>query len=147
MKPDETGKLTGLQPCFNDIMLLNSDKIQVVVSGPEHFRNRLSCHLVTLGVVTGASRSPLRSLGASFDQDFKTENTFLEPPSFTFAILVKFGKPLSLSDAEKQVHTVVASRLDDCSSLFGCPYMTLNCLQLIQFLQLMRISRRQSYLP
>ena len=38
-------------------MLLNSDKAEIVVSGPEHFRNRLSRHLTTLDGIFGTVAS------------------------------------------------------------------------------------------
>ena len=48
IKPDETNQLTKLQACLKDIktwmtcnfLMLNSDKTEVIVLGPERLRNK-----------------------------------------------------------------------------------------------------------
>ena len=103
MEPGETSKLIGLQTCLHGIktwmtinfLLLNSDKTEIVVFGPEDFRNRLPRFLVTLDGITLASSTPVRNLGVNFDQDlsFKSQikcmKRFLELPSLTFERFLK----------------------------------------------------------
>ncbi len=70
MKPDETEPLVKLQACLRDIkdwmsrnfLLLNSDKTEVIILGPEHLRKGLD------GVAM-ASSATVRNLGVIFDQD------------------------------------------------------------------------------
>ena len=77
MKPDETNRLARLQACLKDIktwmtqncLLLNSDKTEVILFGPERFREKLSSYIVTLNGISLASSSPVRNLGVIFDQN------------------------------------------------------------------------------
>ena len=70
MKPDETNRLVRLQACLKDIktwmtqnyLLLNSDKTEVVLFGPERFRDKLSSYIVTLDGISLASSSTVRTL-------------------------------------------------------------------------------------
>ena len=56
MKPDETNRLVRLQAFLKDIktwmtqncLLINSDKTEVVLFGPQCFREKLSSYKVTL---------------------------------------------------------------------------------------------------
>ena len=66
----ETNKLVRLQACLKDIktwitqnfLLLNSDKIDVTVFGPECFKEKLSRYIVTLDGISLASTSTVRDL-------------------------------------------------------------------------------------
>ena len=50
-------------------LLLNSDKTEVVIFGPEHFREKLSSYIGTLDGISLASSSTVRNLGVIFDQN------------------------------------------------------------------------------
>ena len=77
MKPDETNQLSKLQVCLKDMniwmtrsfLLLNSDKTEVIVLGPQHLRNTLSNDILTLDGTALASSSTARNLGVVLDQD------------------------------------------------------------------------------
>jgi len=74
MKPDETNSLVRLQACLKDIktwmtqncLLLNSDKTEVVIFRSEHFREKLSCYIVSLDGISLASSTTVRNLGVIF---------------------------------------------------------------------------------
>ena len=57
----------------DNFLLLNSDKTEDVVFGPEHVRDRLSRHLITVGGITLASI--VSNLGVTFDQDLSFKIT------------------------------------------------------------------------
>lgn len=89
-----------------------ADKTEVVVSGREHLRNILSCHLVILDHMTYQILCPL-NLTVSITVFFHLYN------------IVKLRKILSQSNAEKIVLVFITSRLDDCNSSFiECPKMS-----------------------
>uniref|UniRef100_A0A3Q3R4Q7 Reverse transcriptase domain-containing protein n=1 Tax=Monopterus albus TaxID=43700 RepID=A0A3Q3R4Q7_MONAL len=144
MKPNESGQLVKLQACLKDIkawmtcnfLLLNSDKTEVIVLGPENLRNLLSNHIVTLDDIALASSTTVRNLGVIFDQNmsFKSHiNQVSRSAFFHLRNIAKIRSILSQSDAEKLVHAFVTSRLDYCNSLLsGCPNNSLKSLQLIQ---------------
>ncbi|XP_061590906.1 uncharacterized protein LOC133456448 [Cololabis saira] len=137
MKPDETEPLVKLQACLRDIkdwmsrnfLLLNSDKTEVIILGPEHLRKGLD------GVAM-ASSATVKNLGVVFDQDLSFKpyvNQVCKIAFFHLRNIAKIRKILSQSDAEKLVHAFVSSRLDYCNVLLaGCPSNLLNRLQLIQ---------------
>uniref|UniRef100_A0A3Q3K2M1 Reverse transcriptase domain-containing protein n=1 Tax=Monopterus albus TaxID=43700 RepID=A0A3Q3K2M1_MONAL len=144
MKPNESGQLVKLQACLKDIkawmtcnfLLLNSDKTEVIVLGPENLRNLLSNHIVTLIDIALSSSTTVRNLGVIFDQNmsFKSHiNQASRSAFFHLRNIAKIRSILSQSDAEKLVHAFVTSRLDYCNSLLsGCPNNSLKSLQLIQ---------------
>ncbi|XP_075330633.1 uncharacterized protein LOC142388967, partial [Odontesthes bonariensis] len=144
IKPDETNRLVRLQACLKDIktwmtqncLLLNSDKTEVVIFGPERFREKLSSYIVTLDGISLASSSTVRNLGVIFDQNLSFDSHIKQVSRTAFFHLrniVKIRNILSQSDAEKLIHAFVTSRLDYCNSLLlGCPTYSLKSLQLIQ---------------
>ena len=46
-----------------------SDKTEVFLFGPEHFREKFSSYIVTLDGISSASSSTVRNLGVIFDQN------------------------------------------------------------------------------
>ncbi|XP_037607481.1 uncharacterized protein LOC119477468 [Sebastes umbrosus] len=144
IKPDETNQLTKLQACLKDIktwmtcnfLMLNSDKTEVIVLGPERLRNKLSNDIVTLDGIALASSTTVRNLGVIFDQDMPF-NSHIKQTSrtafFHLRNIAKIRHILSQNDAEKLVHAFVTSRLDYCNSLLsGSSNKSLKTLQLIQ---------------
>ncbi|XP_072251173.1 uncharacterized protein [Leuresthes tenuis] len=162
MKPDETYRLVRLQACLKDIktwmtqncLLLNSDKTEVVLFGPERFREKLSSYIVTLDGISLASSSTVRNLGVIFDQNLSFDahiKLVSRTAFFHLRNIAKIRNILSQGDAEKLVHAFVTSRLDYCNSLLlGCPTYSLKSLQLIQNAAarvLMRTNRRDHVSP
>lgn len=162
MKPDETNRLARLQACLKDIktwmtqncLLLNSDKTEVILFGPERFREKLSSYIVTLDGISLASSSTVRNLGVIFDQNLSFDahiKLVSRTAFFHLRNIAKIRNILSQGDAEKLVHAFVTSRLDYCNSLLlGCPTYSLKSLQLIQNAAarvLMRTNRRDHVSP
>ncbi|XP_072246412.1 uncharacterized protein [Leuresthes tenuis] len=162
MKPDETNRLVRLQACLKDIktwmtqncLLLNSDKTEVVLFGPERFREKLSSYIVTLDGISLASSSTVRNLGVIFDQNLSFDahiKLVSRTAFFHLRNIAKIRNILSQGDAEKLVHAFVTSRLDYFNSLLlGCPTYSLKSLQLIQNAAarvLMRTNRRDHVSP
>ena len=73
MKPDETNWLDYKHVLktktwmTENCLLLNSDKTEVVLFGPERFRDKLSSYIVTLDGISLASSITVRYLGVIFD--------------------------------------------------------------------------------
>uniref|UniRef100_A0A669B839 Reverse transcriptase domain-containing protein n=1 Tax=Oreochromis niloticus TaxID=8128 RepID=A0A669B839_ORENI len=144
MKPGNTHQLVKLQECLKDIktwmaanfLLLNSDKTEVIVLGPENLRNMVSNQILTLDGITLASSNAVRNLGVIFDQDMSFNahiKQICKTAFFHLRNISKIRNILSQSDAEKLVHAFITSRLDYCNSLLsGCPKNSLKSLQLIQ---------------
>uniref|UniRef100_A0A669DD67 Pyrin domain-containing protein n=1 Tax=Oreochromis niloticus TaxID=8128 RepID=A0A669DD67_ORENI len=144
MKPGNTHQLVKLQECLKDIktwmaanfLLLNSDKTEVIVLGPENLRNMVSKQILTLDGITLASSNTVRNLGVIFDQDMSFNahiKQICKTAFFHLRNISKVRNILSQSDAEKLVHAFITSRLDYCNSLLsGCPKNSLKSLQLIQ---------------
>ncbi|PME06503.1 hypothetical protein A8A06_07420 [Escherichia coli] len=144
MKPDDSNQLVKLQACLEDIktwmasnlLLLNSDKTEVIVFGPKNLRNSLSNQILTLDGITLASSDTVRNLGVIFDQDMSFNahiKQICRTAFYHLRNIAKIRNILSQSDAEKLVHAFITSSLDYCNSfLSGCSKSSLKSLQLIQ---------------
>ena len=144
IKPEESNQLGKIQACLKDIktwmtcnfLMLNSDKTEVILIGPEHLRDQLSGDVVSVDGIALASNTTVKNLGVIFDQDL-TFNSHVKQISrtafFHLRNISKIRHILSQKDAEKLVHAFVTSRLDYCNSLLaGCSNKSLRSLQLIQ---------------
>jgi len=118
LKPDETNRLVRLQACLEDIktwmtqncLLLNSDKTEVVLFGPERFREKLSSYIVTLDGVSLGSSPTVRNLGVIFDQNLSFDSHIKQVSAFFhLRNIVKIRNILSQGDAEKLLHAFVTS--------------------------------------
>ena len=144
MKPDEVDQLAKLKACLKDIknwmtqnyLLLNSNKTEVIVLGPKDLREELADGNFTLDGINLSSRTTVKNLGVTFDQDMSFQSHVKQISKTAFFHLRNIAKVrhiLSQNDAEKLVHAFVTSRLDYCNSLLaGCPSKSLKSLQLIQ---------------
>ena len=158
MKPDKPNRLVRLQACLKDLntwmtqnyLLLNSDKTEVIIFGPEHFREKSSSYIVTLHGISLASSSTVRNLGVIFDQNLSFDadvKQVFRTAFFHLCNIVKIRNILSQSDAEKLVHAFDTSRLNYCNSLLlGCPTYSLKSLQLIQNAAAFLPVKRESFL-
>ncbi|KAL6458600.1 hypothetical protein MHYP_G00320720 [Metynnis hypsauchen] len=141
-KPDDKIKLSKIGDCVKDIkdwmlsnfLLLNSDKTEVLLLGPEAARNKLSN--LTLNNFSVASNTSVKNLGVVIDADlsFDAHITNITRTAFLhLRNIAKLRNALTLQDAEKLVHAFITSRLDYCNALLsGCPSKSLNKLQLVQ---------------
>uniref|UniRef100_A0A8C3GA23 Reverse transcriptase domain-containing protein n=1 Tax=Cyclopterus lumpus TaxID=8103 RepID=A0A8C3GA23_CYCLU len=70
IKPEETNQLAKLQACLKDIktwmtcnfLMLNSDKTEVILLGPEHLRDQLSGDVVSVDGIALASNTTVKNL-------------------------------------------------------------------------------------
>lgn len=72
MKPEETEPLARLKACLKDWMtsnffLLNSNKTEVIVFGPKHWRTRLSDSILCLDGITLSFSTTAKSLIVIFN--------------------------------------------------------------------------------
>ena len=144
MRPDQTEHLDKLSACIKDIktwmtlnyLLLNSEKTEVIVTGPKKHRDSLSDQLASLDNVSVASSSTVKNLGVVFDQDLSFAahiNQACRTAYFHLRNIAKIRNILSKNDAEKLVHAFVTSRLDYCNALLAaCPKSTIKSFQLVQ---------------
>ena len=119
-----------------NFLMLNTDKTEVIVLGPEHLRNKLTNDVATLNGIALASSSSVKNLGVVFDQDMSFISHIKQTSRsayFHLRNIAKIRHILSQNDAEKLVHAFVTSRLDYCNSLLsGCSNKSIKTLQLIQ---------------
>uniref|UniRef100_A0A3Q3G6B9 Reverse transcriptase domain-containing protein n=1 Tax=Labrus bergylta TaxID=56723 RepID=A0A3Q3G6B9_9LABR len=144
MKPDGTSQLCQLETCLKDVrtwmtrnlLLLNSDKTEVIVLGPKNLRETFSSDLTVLSDISLASSTTVRNLGVLFAQDMSFSSHIRQVSRtayFHLRNIFKIKNILSQNDAEKLVHAFVTSRLDYCNSLLsGCSGKSLKTLQLVQ---------------
>uniref|UniRef100_A0A8C6SKQ3 Reverse transcriptase domain-containing protein n=1 Tax=Neogobius melanostomus TaxID=47308 RepID=A0A8C6SKQ3_9GOBI len=162
MKPGQTDKLDTLSSCVKAIntwmtvnyLLLNPDKTEVIILGPQKLRESLSQQIISLDNVSVSTSSTVKNLGVLFDQDlsFKTHiNQACKIAFFHLRNIAKIRNILPKSDAEKLIHAFVSSRLDYCNSLLAaCPKSSLKSFQLVQNAAarlLMRTKRREHITP
>jgi len=70
IKPEETNQLTKMQACLKDIktwmtcnfLMLNSDKTEVILLGPEHLRDQLSGNVISVDGIALASNTTVKNL-------------------------------------------------------------------------------------
>lgn len=162
MKPGQTNEIERLSACVKDIknwmtvnyLLLNPDKTEVILLGPQSLRDTLSEQIITLDNVSVSTCSTVKNLGVLFDQDlsFKAHiKQACRTAFFHLRNIAKIRDILPQSDAEKLIHAFVTSRLDYCNSLLAaCPKSSLRNLQLVQNAAarlLTRTNRREHITP
>ena len=110
--------LVQLQECLKNIkawvtqsvLLLNSDKTEVIVIGPKHLRETLSDQIVTLDGISLAPSSTVKNLRVMFYPHIKQVS---RKAFFHLRNIVIIRNILSQKDAEKLVHAFVTSRIQD----------------------------------
>ncbi|XP_070400467.1 uncharacterized protein, partial [Nothobranchius furzeri] len=144
INPDEPNRLGRLQACLEDIkkwmtlnfLLLNQDKTEVLIFGPEIQKRKLLGQSPDLNGIALISENKARNLGVIFDQDMSFKSQVSQVCRISFFHLrniAKIRSILSRSDAEKLVHAFITSRLDYCNSLLsGSPQNVVKSLQLVQ---------------
>ncbi|XP_029903354.1 uncharacterized protein LOC115356335 [Myripristis murdjan] len=144
VKPNETHQLSKLEACLKEIkawmatnfLLLNSERIEVIMFGPKYLRESVSNDIAILDGITLAPSSTVRNLGVIFDVDLSFTSHIKQISKTAFFHLRNISKLrhiLSQNDAEKLIHAFVTSRLDYRNSLLsGCTSKSLKTLQLVQ---------------
>ncbi len=114
IRPDETSKLSKLTECVkifkdwmtNNIILLNSDKTEILLIGPKNSTQNLLDHSLQLDGCPVPS-SAVKNLGVVLDSNLSFENHISHVTKTAFFHLrniAKLRKMLSVSDPEKLVH-------------------------------------------
>ncbi len=115
----------------NNILLLNSDKTEILLIGPKNS----SQNLLDLDGCPVKS-STVKNLGVIIDSNLSFENHISHVTKTAFFHLrniAKLRNMFPVSDAEK--HVFMTSRLDYCNALLAaCPASSINKLQLLESL-------------
>ncbi len=155
-RPDETSKLSKLTECVknvkdwmtNNFLLLNSDKTEILLIGPNNStQNLLDYNLQLDGCpVTSAT---VKNLGVILDSNLSFEkhiSNVTKTAFFHLRNIAKLRNMLPVSDAEKLVHAFMTSRLDYCNALLGgCPASSINKLQVVQNAEARVLTRSRKY--
>ena len=59
----------------NNVLLLNTDKTEVMIVGPKHLRMTLFSHLLTLDGMSLTSNTSVKDLGVTIDQDLSFDSS------------------------------------------------------------------------
>ncbi len=93
--------------------------------------------------------STVKNLGVILDSNFLLKIIFpmlKKTAFFHLRNIVKLRNMLPVSDAEKQVHAFMTSRLDYCNALLGgCPASSINKLQIVQNVVARVLTRSRKY--
>ncbi len=105
----------------NYFLLLNSDKTEILLIGPENSTQNILDHNLQLDRCPVPS-STVKNLGVILESNLFFENHISHVTKTAFFHLINIAKlqnMLSVSDAEKLVHAFMTSRLDYCNALLG----------------------------
>ncbi len=103
----------------NNVILLNSDKTEILLIGPKNSTQNLLDYNLQLDGCTVPS-STVKNMGVILDSNLSFENHICHVTKTAFFHLRNISKlrnMLSVSDAEKLVHAFMTSRLDYCNAL------------------------------
>ncbi len=118
----------------NNLLLLNSDKTDILFIGPKNSTQNILDHNLQLDGCTVTS-STVKNLGVILDNNLSFENHISHVTKTAFFHLrniAKLRNMLTVSDAEKLVHAFMAYRLDYCNVLLGgCSASSINKLQIL----------------
>ena len=155
-RPGETSKLSKLTECVknvkdwmtNNFLLLNSDKTEILLIGPENITQNLVDYNLQLDGCTVTS-STVKNLGVILDSNLSFENHISHVTKTAFFHLrniAKLRNMLPVPDAEKLVHAFMTSRLDYCNALLGgCSASSINKLQVVQNAAARVLTRSRKY--
>ncbi len=130
----------------HNFLLLNSDKIEILLIGPKNStQNLLDLQLDGCTVTS----STVKNLGVILDSKLFFENHISHVTKTAFFHLRNISKlrnMLSVSDAEKLVHAFMTSRLNYCNALLdGCPASSINKQQIVQNAEARVLTRLRKY--
>ncbi len=115
----------------NNVLLLNSDKTEILLIGPKYSTQNLLDHNLKIDGCTFTS-STVKNLGVILDSNLSFENhisNLTKTAFFHLRNIAKLQNMLTVSDVERLVHAFVISRLDYCNALLcGCPASSINKL-------------------
>ncbi len=116
----------------NNFLLFNSDKTEILLTGPKNSTQNLLDHNLQLDGCTVTS-STVKNMGVILDSNLSFENHIshvTKKAFFHLRNIAKIRNMLSVSDAENLVHAFMTTRPDYCNALLGgCPASSINKLQ------------------
>ncbi len=114
---------------MNNVLLLNSDKTEVLIIGPKkHTSNNLE-QCLTLDGGSLDSSSSVRNLGVLFDSNRSFDNhisSICKTEFFNLKNISKLWPMLSMSNAEILINAFMTSSLDYCNCCIRRLFCTLN---------------------
>ncbi len=120
----------------SNVLLLNSEKTEVLIIGPKTSACNKLEYCLTLGDCSVKSLSSFRNLIVLFDSNFSFENrvsSICKTKFFHLKNIFKLLPMLSMSYAETLIHAFMTSKLDYRNALLGgCSSRLINKLQLVQ---------------
>ncbi len=120
---------------INNVLILNSNKTEILLIGPKKGTHNLLDHNLQLSGSPVPS-STVKNGGVVLDHNLSFENPISHVTKTAFFHLrniAKLRNMLPVSDAEKLVHAFMTSRLEYCNALLGaCPASSINKLQIVQ---------------
>ncbi|KAI2647424.1 RNA-directed DNA polymerase from mobile element jockey [Labeo rohita] len=156
-RPGETYQFEKLMDCVvelknwmtSNFLLLNSEKIEVLIIGPKTSACNNLQHCLILDGCSVNSSSSVRNLGVLFDGNLSFENhisSICKTAFFHLKNISKLRPMLSMSNAETLIHAFMTSRLDYCNALLGgCSARLINKLQLVQNAAARVLTRTKKY--
>uniref|UniRef100_A0AAY4DRN7 Reverse transcriptase domain-containing protein n=1 Tax=Denticeps clupeoides TaxID=299321 RepID=A0AAY4DRN7_9TELE len=142
--PDQRQQLNKIENCLKDIrqlmltnfLLLNPDKTEALVIGPQAARHKLADYTITLDSLCISPSIEVKDLGIIIDAGLSFSSHVDNVTRIAFFHLrniAKIRNIISMHDAEKLVHAFITSRLDYCNALLsGCSSRCMSKLQLVQ---------------
>ncbi len=132
----------------NNVLLLNSDKTDILLIGLKNSTQNLLDHNLQLDGCPVLS-STVKNLGVILDSNLSFENHnshVIKTAFFHLRNIAKLRNMLSVSDAEKLVHAFMTSRPDYCNALLvGCPASSISKLQIVQNVAARVFTRSRKY--
>ncbi len=132
----------------NNFLLLNSDKTEILLIGPNNSTQNLLDYNLQLDGCPVTS-STVKNLGVILDSNLSFEkhiSNVTKTAFFHLRNIAKLRNMLPVSDAEKLVHAFMTSRLDYCNALLGgCPASSINKLQVVQNAAARVLTRSRKY--
>ncbi len=130
-----------------NFLLLNSDKTDILLIGPKkQYTEYIGSQFATRRC---PATSTVKNLGFVLDRNLSFENHISHVTKTAFFHLrniAKLRNILTVSDAEKLVHTFMTSRLDYCNALLGgCPASSINKLQIVHNATARVLTRSRKY--
>ncbi len=132
----------------SNFLLLNSEKTEVLITGPKTCMYKLK-HCLILDGCSVNSLSSIRNLGVLFDSNLSFEthvSSIIKSKFFHLEHIYKLRPMLSMSNAETLIHAFMTSRLDYCNAfLVGCSTHLIKKLQLVQNAAARVLTRTRRY--
>ncbi|KAF7688711.1 hypothetical protein HF521_013518, partial [Silurus meridionalis] len=127
----------------HNFLLLNSDKMEILLIGPKTSTQKLQHFNLHLGCSVTTSSTVILGSNLSFKNYI---NHITKTAFFHLRNIARLRNMLSISDEEKLVHAFMTFRIDECNALLGgCPASLINKLQLVQNAAARVLTRSRKY--